>query len=76
LLTSEEKKTNTHVGIIFQFDALCGNKIELGAPISTLIYQIKNNEPTEKFAKKYLEEAQFFYKKVNEFRTKTVSNEN
>ena len=39
-------------------------------------YQLKNNEPTEKFAKKYLEEAQFFYKKVNEFRTKTVSNEN
>ncbi|GGK41977.1 MULTISPECIES: HEPN domain-containing protein [Flavobacteriaceae] len=76
LLTSEGKKTNTHVGIISQFDEFFGKEIDLGVPFSTFIYQIKNNEPTEEFAEKYLEEAQLFYEKVNEFRTKTVSNEN
>lgn len=76
LLTSEGKKTNTHVGIISQFDEFFGKEIDLGVPFSTFIYQIKNNEPTEEFAEKYLEETQLFYEKVNEFRTKTVSNEN
>ncbi|MEX1382287.1 nitrite reductase [Lutibacter sp.] len=76
LLTSEGKKTNTHVGIISQFDDFFGKEIDLGVPFSTFIYQIKNNEPTVEFAQKYLNEAQLFYKKVNEFRTKTVRNEN
>ena len=76
LLTSEEKKTNTHVGIISQFDEFFGDKIDLGVPFSTLIYQIKNNEPTQKFAQKYLNDAQLFYKKATIYRTKTVSNEN
>lgn len=76
LLTSEEKKTNTHVGIISEFDEFFGNKIDLGVSFSTLIYQIKNNEPTQKFAQKYLNDAQLFYKKANDYRTKTVSNEN
>ena len=76
LLTSEEKKTNTHVGIISQFDEFFGDKIDLGVPFSTLIYQIKNNEPTQKFAQKYLNDAQLFYKKVNDYRTKTVGYEN
>ncbi len=76
LLTSEGKKTNTHVGIISQFDEVFGNEIDLGIPFSTFIYQLKNNEPTVEFAQKYLDEAQFFYKKVNDYRTKTVSNEN
>ena len=76
LLTSEGKKTNTHVGIISQFDEVFGNEIDLGIPFSTFIYQLKNNEPTVEFAQKYFDEAQFFYKKVNDYRTKTVSNEN
>ncbi len=76
LLTSEEKKTNTHVGIISQFDEFFGDKIDLGVPFSTLIYQIKNNEPTKEFAQKYLSDAQLFYKIANNYRTKTVSNEN
>ena len=76
LLTSEGKKTNTHFGIISQFDEVFGNEIDLGIPFSTFIYQLKNNEPTVEFAQKYFDEAQFFYKKVNDYRTKTVSNEN
>jgi len=76
LLTSEGKKTNTHDGIISQFDTFFGSEIDLGVPFSTFIYQIKNNEPTVAFAQKYLDEALLFYEKVNAFRTKTVSNEN
>lgn len=76
LLTSEDKKTNTHVGIISEFDEFFSDKIDLGVSFSTFIYQIKNNEPTQKFAQKYLNDAQLFYIKANDYRTKTVNNEN
>ena len=75
LLTSEDKKTNTHVGIISEFDEFFSDKIDLGVSFSTFIYQIKNNEPTQKFAQKYLNDAQLFYIKANDYRTKTVNNE-
>lgn len=75
LLISEGKKTNTHVGIISQFDEIFAKEIDLGVSFSDFIYQIKNNEPTEKFAQNYLNDAQLFYKKADAFRTKSVSNE-
>ncbi|REE83138.1 sulfite reductase (ferredoxin) [Lutibacter oceani] len=76
LLISEGKKTNTHAGIISEFEETFGSKIDLSVPFSEFIYQIKNNEPTQQFAEKYLNEAQLFYKKGNDYRTKTVSYEN
>lgn len=75
LLISEGKKTNTHVGIISQFDELFGNEIDLGVSFSDFIYQIKNNEPTQNFAQNYLIDAQLFYTKVDAFRVKSVNNE-
>lgn len=75
LLTSAEKKTNTHVGIIAQFDEFFKDKIDLGVSFSDFIYQIKNNEPTQQFAQKYLNDSKLFYEKVNDYRTKTVSDE-
>lgn len=75
LLISEGKKTNTHAGIIAQFDEVFGEEIDLGVSFSEFIFQIKNNEPTESFAQNYLIDAQVFYKKVDAYRTKTVSNE-
>jgi len=75
LLISEGKKTNTHAGIISQFDELFSEEIDLGVSFSEFIFQIKNNEPTEVFAQKYLIGAQLFYEKVDTHRTKTVSNE-
>lgn len=75
LLTSEGKKTNTHAGIISQFEEVFHDKIELDIPFSELIYQIKNNEPSQQFAEKYLNDAKLFYKKVDNYRAKTVSNE-
>lgn len=75
LLISEGKKTNTHAGIISQFDELFSKELDLGISFSDFIYQIKNNEPTQNFAQNYLIDAQLFYKKVADFRANVVSNE-
>ncbi|WP_372792843.1 HEPN domain-containing protein [Lutibacter sp.] len=75
LLISEEKQTNTHVGIISQFEEVFTSKIELDVPFSEFVYQIKNNEPTLEFAQKYLMDAQLFYKKVATYRTNSIGDE-
>ncbi|MDO6675748.1 HEPN domain-containing protein [Tenacibaculum sp. 1_MG-2023] len=74
LLTSEGAKTNTQAGIITNFDEVfvATNKIELPSSFAELIYQINENEPTESFAKKYLEEATSFYKKIDAYRKVAV----
>lgn len=74
LLTSEGAKTNTQAGIITNFDEVfvATNKIELPSSFAELIYQINENEPTEAFAKKYLEEATSFYKKIDAYRKVAV----
>ncbi|WP_417786407.1 HEPN domain-containing protein [Tenacibaculum sp.] len=74
LLTAEGAKTNTQAGIITNFDELfvANNKIELSSSFAELIYQINKNEPTEAFAKKYLEEASSFYKTIDAYRKVAV----
>ncbi|GAB1856902.1 nitrite/sulfite reductase [Flavobacteriaceae bacterium MHTCC 0001] len=70
LLLAENKKTNTHAGIISQFDELFieGGKIELGTSFSELIYQINKNAPTKAFAESYITNAEKFLAAVREFR--------
>ncbi len=70
LLTVEGAKTNTQAGIVGKFDELfvATGKIELSVSFSDLVYQIKNNEPTEVFAQKYLSDAKSFYKTVDAYR--------
>ncbi|KAB1068438.1 HEPN domain-containing protein [Tamlana haliotis] len=70
LLLAENKKTNTHAGIIKDFDALFveTEKINLGSTFSELIYQINKFAPTEDFAAKYIENANAFLTKVRAFR--------
>lgn len=70
LLLAENKKTNTHAGIISQFDELFveSGRIELGTSFSELIYQINKFAPTEDFASKYIENANQFLGKVRAFR--------
>lgn len=72
LLIAENKSTNTHAGIISQFDELFveNGKINLGVSFSELIYQINKNAPTEDFASKYIESADLFLDKVRAFRQK------
>jgi len=70
LLLAENKKTNTHAGIISQFDELfiANGRIDLGVKFSDLIYQIKKYAPTQEFALKYIENANQFLDKVRTFR--------
>lgn len=70
LLLAENKKTNTHAGIISQFDEIFveSGKINLGTSFSELIYQINKNAPTKDFATSYIANAEKFLAAVREFR--------
>lgn len=76
LLTAEGEKTNAQVGIVSNFDEVfvATDKIELSGSFSELIYQINKNEPTEAFAKNYLNEAAAFYKAVDAYRKAALEN--
>lgn len=76
LLLADDVKTNTQAGIISQFDELFveTGKIELSTSFKEFAYQLKENEPTEAFSKKYLDDAQLFLKRVDAYRTKEVQN--
>ncbi|MFI1745162.1 HEPN domain-containing protein [Thalassobellus sediminis] len=70
LLLAENKKTNTHAGIITQFDELFveGGKIDLGTSFSELIYQINKNAPTKDFAVNYIDSSNKFLAAVRAYR--------
>ncbi|GAA4297766.1 HEPN domain-containing protein [Aestuariibaculum suncheonense] len=70
ILLAENKKTNTHAGIISDFDKefVASGKLDLGASFSDIIYQINKFAPTEEFAVRYITEANQFLDKVRAFR--------
>jgi sulfite reductase (ferredoxin) len=70
LLLSKSHSTNTQASIISQFDEVfvSTNLISLGSTFAELIYQINKNEPTESFAKNYINTANAFLTTVKEFR--------
>ena len=70
LLLAENKRTNTHAGIISQFDEFFveSGRIDLGVSFSELIYQINKFAPSKDFAAKYIEDANEFLQKVRTFR--------
>lgn len=76
LLLAEDVKTNTQAGIISLFDELFVDtgKFEFATSFQEFVYRFKKNEPTEAFAKKYLDDAQTFLKRADAFRTKEVQN--
>lgn len=76
LLTAENVKTNTQAGIVKQFDELfvTSAKINLSTTFHDLVFQIKKNEPSEEFAKKYLEQAIVFLKVIEKFRKNQLGN--
>ncbi len=75
LLLTKDKTTNTQAGIISEFEILFVGEIALESPFSEFVYQIQNNAPTKEFAQKYLKDAQLFYEKATELRTKILSDE-
>ena len=76
LLLAEKQKTNHHAGIIDLFDTVFveTKKIQLTTTFKELVYQIKENEPSEAFAKHYLEQATAFFATIEEYREKDVAN--
>ncbi len=70
LLLAENKKTNTHAGIIASFDEFFieNGKIKLGTSFSELIYQINKNAPTKDFAVNYIDSANKFLVAVRNYR--------
>ncbi|MBU2972849.1 MULTISPECIES: HEPN domain-containing protein [Zobellia] len=75
LLTSEKAKVNTHASIIKDFDAkfVASGRIDLGQGFEELALQLNKNEPTEAFAKSYLEDAKAFLKAVEKFRQQELA---
>ncbi|PQJ69417.1 MULTISPECIES: HEPN domain-containing protein [Polaribacter] len=69
-LLAADKKTNTHAGIVSQFDEefVSTEKIDLGSTFAELIYQINKFAPTAEFAEKYINDANTFLQKVRAFR--------
>jgi sulfite reductase (ferredoxin) len=76
LLLSENQKTNHHAGIIDLFETVFieSNKIELNSTFRDLVYQINQNEPSEEFAKNYIQQATDFFQKLETYRAKDLAN--
>ncbi|MFX0557452.1 HEPN domain-containing protein [Maribacter sp. CXY002] len=74
LLTAEKTKVNTHNSIIKDFDTffVASNKLELGRSFEELVLQLNKNEPTEAFAKTYLEDAKGFLNTIGDFRNQEL----
>jgi len=70
ILLSEGVTTNSQAGIIKQFDELIVDtkKLKLGVSFSEVVYQIKTQAPTKKFAQAYIKNAQDFLEVVRVLR--------
>jgi len=75
LLLKEGESTNTQAGIITLFDTTFSDKINLEESFSNIVFQLQKNKPSKKFAQKYLNDAQLFYAKANEYRAKIETDE-
>ena len=76
LLLAENQKTNHHAGIISLFDTVFveSNKIILDSSFKDVVYQINQNEPSEVFAQKYIQEAIAFFENIETYRAKDLAN--
>lgn len=76
VLLAENQKTNHQAGIIDLFDTVFieTKKIELSSSLKELVYQINKNEPSEAFAKKYIQEAALFFQTIETYRAKDLAN--
>ncbi|MEM9648579.1 MAG: HEPN domain-containing protein [Bacteroidota bacterium] len=70
LLTSEKVKTNTHNGIIRDFDRLYveSGKINLDGSFEDLALQLNKNRPTQDFAQRFLGDAKTVLEQLGAYR--------
>ncbi|MGL3000233.1 HEPN domain-containing protein [Flavobacterium sp. RSSB_23] len=75
LLLAENQKTNHHAGIIDLFDTVFveTNKIQLATSFKELVYKIRENEPSETFAKEYIATATAFFETIETYRALDLS---
>ncbi|WP_298479399.1 nitrite reductase [uncultured Maribacter sp.] len=75
ILTAENVKTNTHIGIIKDFDKtfVASERIALSTSFEELVLQLNKQEPTKEFAVNYLEDAKAFLKAIEAFREKELA---
>lgn len=75
LLTSEKVKVNTHASILKDFDEkfVAEGRIPVVGGFEALVLRLKSNEPTEAFAKNYLEDAKGFLESVAQFREQELA---
>ncbi|RZS92236.1 HEPN domain-containing protein [Aquimarina brevivitae] len=76
LLIAENIKTNTHAGIVSQFDEVfvTSGKVTLKESFASKVYEMKKNPPTEEFALRYIETASKFLEQVQHYRMAEVEN--
>ncbi|MCH7411533.1 HEPN domain-containing protein [Belliella sp. DSM 111904] len=74
ILLAEGVSTNSHASILKQYDEVFteSGKIDLGASIEAITYQIKENEPSETFALSYFAQAQQVFDTISDYRAKEV----
>ncbi len=70
ILTDEQVQTNTQAKIITQYDETFGQHEQLAVSggFKKLASQIKENSPSEEFAKSYVMHADKFLKQINDYR--------
>jgi sulfite reductase (ferredoxin) len=75
LLLAENQKTNHHAGIIDLFDSVFveTNKINLNLSFKDLVYQINQNEPSEEFAKSFIQQGIAFFETIENYRAKDLA---
>lgn len=75
LLLAENQKTNHHAGIIDLFDTVFveTNKIQLATSFKELVYKIRENEPSEIFAKEYIATTTAFFETIETYRALDLS---
>lgn len=74
LLIEKNVLTNTHQGIISDFDKhfVDSKEIQIEGTFRDFALQLKNNEPSKSFSAKYLEDAKKFFKAAKELRQKQL----
>ncbi len=70
LLTAEKQKVNTHASIIKDFDELyvAAGKIAFEGGFEKIALQLNQNEPSEAFAKSYVEDAKTVLERLEAYR--------
>lgn len=75
LLTSEKIKVNTHASIIKDFDEkfVANGKIIVAGGFEPLALQLNKSEPSREFATAYVQDAEAFLEKVEDYRKKDLA---